>query len=55
MPTSGANHRRALLTALTDTSGQLDEVIFEVFKGTGHKVLYLDRCLADRRVCRPPT
>jgi len=28
----------------------LDELIFEEFKGTGNKVLYLDRCLTDRRV-----
>ena len=43
-------HRRALPTALTDTSSRLDEVLVEEVNGTGNKVWYLDRCLSDRRV-----
>jgi transcription termination factor Rho len=37
-------------TALIDTGSQMDEVIFQEFKGTGNMELVLDRRLADRRV-----
>ncbi|MFP6762806.1 MAG: transcription termination factor Rho, partial [Planctomycetaceae bacterium] len=37
-------------TALIDTGGRMDEVIFQEFKGTGNMELYLSRDLADRRI-----
>ena len=37
-------------TALIDTGSQMDEVIFQEFKGTGNLELVLDRRLAERRV-----
>lgn len=37
-------------TALVETGGRMDEVIFEEFKGTGNMEVHLDRKLADRRV-----
>ena len=37
-------------TALIDTGSRMDEVIFEVFKGTGNMELVLDRELSDKRI-----
>ncbi|HKP87719.1 MAG TPA: transcription termination factor Rho [Blastocatellia bacterium] len=37
-------------TALIDTGSQMDEVIFQEFKGTGNLELVLDRKLAERRI-----
>jgi transcription termination factor Rho len=37
-------------TALIDTGSQMDEVIFQEFKGTGNLELVLDRRLAERRL-----
>lgn len=37
-------------TALVDTGSQMDEVIFQEFKGTGNMELVLDRRLAESRV-----
>jgi transcription termination factor Rho len=39
-----------LATALIDTGSRMDEVIFEVFKGTGNLELHLDRRVAERRI-----
>jgi len=39
-----------MATALVETGGRMDEVIFEEFKGTGNMELHLDRKLADRRI-----
>ena len=39
-----------LASALVDTGSNMDEVIFEEFKGTGNMELKLDRELADRRI-----
>jgi transcription termination factor Rho len=39
-----------LATALIDTGSNMDEVIFEEFKGTGNMELQLDRKLANKRV-----
>ena len=39
-----------LATALVETGSRMDEVIFEVFKGTGNMELKLDRQLANRRI-----
>jgi transcription termination factor Rho len=39
-----------LATALIDTGSQMDEVIFEEFKGTGNMELHLDRRLAEKRI-----
>ena len=39
-----------LATALIETGSQMDEVIFEEFKGTGNMELQLDRKLADKRI-----
>ncbi len=39
-----------LSTALTDTGSQLDNVLFEEFKGTGNMELRLRRDLAEKRV-----
>ncbi|HET9532398.1 MAG TPA: transcription termination factor Rho [Blastocatellia bacterium] len=37
-------------TALIDTGSQMDEVIFQEFKGTGNMEIVLDRKLAERRI-----
>jgi transcription termination factor Rho len=37
-------------TALIETGGKMDEVIFQEFKGTGNMELVLSRDLADRRI-----
>jgi transcription termination factor Rho len=37
-------------TALVDTGSQMDEVIFQEFKGTGNLEVVLDRRLAERRI-----
>ncbi len=37
-------------TALIDTGSQMDEVIFQEFKGTGNLEVVLDRRLAERRI-----
>lgn len=37
-------------TALVDTGSQMDEVIFQEFKGTGNLEIVLDRRLAERRL-----
>ena len=39
-----------LATALTDTGSNMDDVIFEEFKGTGNMELQLDRKLSNRRI-----
>ena len=37
-------------TALIDTGSQMDDVIFQEFKGTGNLEIVLDRKLAERRI-----
>ena len=37
-------------TALIETGSQMDDIIFQEFKGTGNMEMVLDRKLADRRV-----
>jgi len=39
-----------IATALKDTGSQMDQVIFEEFKGTGNSELVLDRSLADKNI-----
>ncbi len=39
-----------LATALIDTGSEMDEVIFEEFKGTGNMELILNRKFADKRI-----
>jgi transcription termination factor Rho len=39
-----------IATALVDTGGRMDEVIFEEFKGTGNSELHLNRRLYEKRV-----
>lgn len=39
-----------LATAIVGTGSQMDEVIFQEFKGTGNMELVLDRRLAERRI-----
>jgi len=39
-----------LATALVDTGGRMDDVIFEEFKGTGNMELHLDRKLVEKRI-----
>ena len=39
-----------IATALIDTGSQMDEVIFEEFKGTGNMELQLDRNLSNKRI-----
>ena len=39
-----------IATALIDTGSQMDEVIFQEFKGTGNLEIVLDRRLAERRI-----
>ena len=46
----GGGSLTIIATALTDTGSQMDEVIFEEFKGTGNSELQLDRMLANKRV-----
>ena len=46
----GGGSLTIIATALTDTGSQMDEVIFEEFKGTGNSELQLDRQLANKRI-----
>jgi transcription termination factor Rho len=46
----GGGSLTILGTALIETGSRMDEVIFEVFKGTGNMELVLDRRLSDRRI-----
>jgi transcription termination factor Rho len=46
----GGGSLTIIATALTETGSRMDDVIFEVFKGTGNMELVLDRKIADRRV-----
>lgn len=39
-----------IATALVDTNSQMDEIIFQEFKGTGNSEIVLDRDLADKRI-----
>lgn len=39
-----------IATALIDTGSQMDDVIFQEFKGTGNLEIVLDRKLAERRI-----
>ncbi len=39
-----------IATALIDTGSEMDEVIFEEFKGTGNQEINLDRKIAEKRV-----
>ena len=39
-----------LATALVDTGGRMDEVIYEEFKGTGNMEVHLDRHIAEKRI-----
>lgn len=39
-----------IATALIDTGSQMDEVIFQEFKGTGNLEIVLDRKLSERRI-----
>jgi transcription termination factor Rho len=39
-----------LATALVDTGGRMDEVIYEEFKGTGNSEVHLDRHITEKRV-----
>jgi len=39
-----------LATALVDTGGKMDEVIYEEFKGTGNMEVHLDRHITEKRV-----
>ncbi|HEY7913981.1 MAG TPA: transcription termination factor Rho [Blastocatellia bacterium] len=39
-----------IATALVDTGSQMDDVIFQEFKGTGNLEIMLDRKLAERRI-----
>lgn len=39
-----------LATALVDTGGKMDDVIYEEFKGTGNMELVLDRRLSEKRM-----
>jgi transcription termination factor Rho len=48
--TEEAGSLTILGTALVDTGSQMDEVIFQEFKGTGNMELVLDRRLAEARV-----
>ena len=45
----GGGSLTIIATALIDTGSKMDEVIFEVFKGTGNMELQLDRNLANKR------
>ena len=46
----GGGSLTILATALVNTGSQMDEVIFQEFKGTGNMELVLDRRLAERRI-----
>ncbi len=46
----GGGSLTILGTALVDTGSQMDEVIFQEFKGTGNMELVLDRRLAEARI-----
>ena len=39
-----------LATALIDTGSEMDEVIYEEFKGTGNMEVHLDRRIAEKRI-----
>ena len=39
-----------IATALTETGSTMDEVLFEVFKGTGNMELQLDRKISNKRI-----
>jgi transcription termination factor Rho len=49
-PTQGGGSLTIVATALVDTGSQMDQVIFEEFKGTGNSELVLSRDLAERRI-----
>ena len=46
----GGGSLTIIATALIDTGSQMDEVIFEEFKGTGNMELQLDRSLSNKRI-----
>ena len=46
----GGGSLTIVATALIETGGRMDEVIFQEFKGTGNMELVLSRDLADRRI-----
>lgn len=46
----GGGSLTILATALIDTGGRMDDVIYEEFKGTGNMELVLDRRLSERRI-----
>jgi transcription termination factor Rho len=46
----GGGSLTIIATALIDTGSQMDEVIFQEFKGTGNLEIVLDRKLAERRI-----
>jgi transcription termination factor Rho len=46
----GGGSLTIIATALVDTGGRMDDVIYEEFKGTGNMELHLDRRLAEKRV-----
>ena len=46
----GGGSLTIIATALIETGSRMDDVIFEVFKGTGNMEIVLDRRLADRRI-----
>lgn len=48
--TEEAGSLTIIATALVDTGGQGDQVIFEEFKGSGNMELILDRKVAERRL-----
>jgi transcription termination factor Rho len=48
--TEDAGSLTILGTALVDTGSQMDEVIFQEFKGTGNMELVLDRRIAEARI-----
>ena len=46
----GGGSLTIIATALVDTGSKMDEVIFEVFKGTGNSEIQLDRMLSNKRI-----
>ena len=48
--TEEAGSLTIIATALVDTGGQGDQVIFEEFKGSGNMELILDRKVAEKRI-----
>jgi transcription termination factor Rho len=46
----GGGSLTIIATALIDTGSQMDDVIFQEFKGTGNLEIMLDRKLAERRI-----